>query len=67
MSSPYDRRIHPEGFAGVCREITTNPQVEQQTNDVNILIRSDQTVTRETMGKANSAPGPDDFGGPLTK
>jgi hypothetical protein len=58
MANPYDRRINPDGFAGVCREVTTKPQDEQKTNDVNVLIRSDQTVTRETMGSANTTPGP---------
>jgi hypothetical protein len=67
MANPYERRINPAGFAGSSREITAEPQVDQKTTDVNVLIRSDQTVTRETMGKANATPGPDDFGGPLTR
>jgi hypothetical protein len=56
MANPYDRRINPDGFAGVCREITAKPQDEQKTTDVNVLIRSDQTVTSETTGKADIRP-----------
>jgi hypothetical protein len=58
MIMDYNRRINPTGFEGSTKAAPVDPQKAQQTNDVNVLIRSDQTVTREPMGSANTTPGP---------
>jgi hypothetical protein len=59
-----DRRSNPAGFEGSTRPVVTNPQAEQQTTDVNVLIKADQTISREGMGKADIKPGPDEYGSP---
>ena len=56
MADTYGRRVNPAGFAGSCTPAPTDPQGMQKTNDVNVLIKSDQTVTREGMGSADTRP-----------